>query len=78
MALDDEVVRRAGFSRSKIAFLRDLASRVVEERLPLDRLHEEDAQTVMQQLVAVKGNRRVDRRSFPDVRVSSGPTSFGR
>ena len=55
LALDDEVVRRAGFSRSKVAFLRDLAAHVVESRLPLDRLHEEDDQTVLKQLVAVKG-----------------------
>ena len=39
----------------KLAFLRDLAAHVVEARLPLDRLHEEDDETVMEQLVAVKG-----------------------
>jgi DNA-3-methyladenine glycosylase II len=55
LALEDEAVRRAGFSRAKAAFLRDLASHVVEERLPLHRLHEEDDQTVLEQLVAVKG-----------------------
>ena len=55
LALDDEVVRRAGFSRSKVSFLRDLAAHVVEERLPLHRLHEEDDRTVLEQLVAVKG-----------------------
>jgi DNA-3-methyladenine glycosylase II len=55
LALEDEAVRRAGFSRAKVAFLRDLASHVVEERLPLHRLHEEDDQTVLEQLVAVKG-----------------------
>jgi DNA-3-methyladenine glycosylase II len=55
LALDDEAVRRAGFSRAKVAFLRDLAAHVVEERLPLHRLHQEDDQTVLEQLVAVKG-----------------------
>jgi DNA-3-methyladenine glycosylase II len=55
LALDHDVVRGAGFSRSKVAFLRDLAAHVVEERLPLHRLHDEDDQTVMDQLVAVKG-----------------------
>jgi DNA-3-methyladenine glycosylase II len=55
LALDDEVVRRAGFSRAKVAFLRDLASHVVDERLPLHRLHDENDQTVLEQLVAVKG-----------------------
>ena len=55
LALDDEAVRRAGFSRAKVAFLRDLATHVVEERLPLHRLHQEDDQAVLEQLVAVKG-----------------------
>jgi DNA-3-methyladenine glycosylase II len=55
LALDDETIRRAGFSRSKVAFLRDLAAHVVDERLPLERLHGEDDDTVMEQLVAVKG-----------------------
>ena len=55
LALDPEVVRGAGFSRPKVVFLRDLATHVVEERLPLDRLDEEDDETVLRQLVAVKG-----------------------
>ena len=55
LALDVEHVRGAGFSRSKVAFLRDLASHVVEERLPLHRLHEETDETVLEQLTAVKG-----------------------
>jgi len=55
LSLEDAAVRGAGFSRAKVAFLRDLASHVVEERLPLHRLHEEDDQTVLEQLVAVKG-----------------------
>jgi DNA-3-methyladenine glycosylase II len=55
LRLDDETVRRAGFSRSKVVFLRDLASHVVDERLPLDRLHEHDDDSVLKQLTAVKG-----------------------
>jgi 3-methyladenine DNA glycosylase/8-oxoguanine DNA glycosylase len=55
LALDPEAVRRAGFSRPKVVYLRDLAARVVEDRLPLDRLHLEDDETVLNQLVAVKG-----------------------
>jgi DNA-3-methyladenine glycosylase II len=55
LALEEDAVRRAGFSRSKVAFLRDLASHVVEERLPLHRLHEEDDAEVLAQLTAVKG-----------------------
>jgi DNA-3-methyladenine glycosylase II len=55
LRLDDEAIRRAGFSRSKVVFLRDLASHVVDERLPLDRLHEHDDDFVLEQLTAVKG-----------------------
>jgi DNA-3-methyladenine glycosylase II len=55
LQLDDEAIRRAGFSRSKVAFLRDLASHVVNERLLLDRLDEQQDRLVMEQLTAVKG-----------------------
>jgi DNA-3-methyladenine glycosylase II len=55
LALDPEVVRGAGFSRPKVVFLRDLAAHIVEGRLPLDQLHLEDDETVLAQLVAVKG-----------------------
>lgn len=55
LQLDDDAIRRAGFSRSKVVFLRDLAMHVVENRLALDRLHELEDAHVMQQLTAVKG-----------------------
>ena len=55
LRLDDASIRGVGFSRSKVTFLRDLASHVVEERLQLDTLHEREDQHVVEQLTAVKG-----------------------
>jgi DNA-3-methyladenine glycosylase II len=55
LRLDDETIRRSGFSRSKVVFLRDLANHVVENRLMLDTLHELEDHVVLQQLTAVKG-----------------------
>lgn len=55
LRLDDDVIRASGFSRSKVAFLRDLAARVSERRLALDRLGELDDAEVIEQLTAVKG-----------------------
>jgi DNA-3-methyladenine glycosylase II len=55
LQLDDESIRRAGFSRSKVVFLRDLASHVVSERLRLDLLHDLEDRLVLEQLTAVKG-----------------------
>ena len=55
LQLEDEVIRGAGFSRSKVKFLRDLAAHVAEKRLALDRLHELEDEHVLTQLTAVKG-----------------------
>jgi DNA-3-methyladenine glycosylase II len=55
LQLEDEAIRAAGFSRSKVVFLRDLATHVAEKRLELDRLHELEDAHVMEQLTAVKG-----------------------
>lgn len=55
LQLDDDVIRGAGFSRSKTAFLRDLATRVVENRLALEALHTLEDAMVLEQLTAVKG-----------------------
>ncbi len=55
LTLEDDVIRGSGFSRSKVAFLRDLAVRVTESRLELDRLGELDDARVLEQLTAVKG-----------------------
>jgi DNA-3-methyladenine glycosylase II len=55
LRLEDSAIRAAGFSRSKVLFLRDLASHVVDDRLQLDQLHEHDDGIVLEQLTAVKG-----------------------
>jgi DNA-3-methyladenine glycosylase II len=55
LELDAETIRGSGFSRSKVLFLRDLATHVVENRLMLDRLHELEDAHVLEQLTAVKG-----------------------
>lgn len=55
LLLDEATLRSVGFSRAKAVFLRDLAAHVVDERLPLDRLHEFDDGQVIEQLTAVKG-----------------------
>ena len=55
LQLEDEAIRGSGFSRSKVAFLRDLAARVGENRLELERLSDLDDGRVLEQLTAVKG-----------------------
>jgi DNA-3-methyladenine glycosylase II len=55
LLLDDETIRGVGFSRSKVVFLQDLASRVVDGRLELDTLHLREDLHVIEQLTAVKG-----------------------
>ena len=52
---DPEVVRGAGLSRPKVAYLRDLAEHVEDGELELDRLAELPDQEVAEQLVQVKG-----------------------
>lgn len=56
LAEDPEEFRAAcGFSRAKVASLRSLAEHVIDGRLELDRLHELPDETVVEELVAVKG-----------------------
>jgi DNA-3-methyladenine glycosylase II len=55
VTLGDDAIRATGFSRSKVVFLRDLASRVLDERLRLDTLHQHDDRVVLESLTAVKG-----------------------
>ena len=52
---DPEVVRAVGLSHSKVAYLRDLAERVEDGDLELDRLSELPDDEVAAQLTAVKG-----------------------
>jgi DNA-3-methyladenine glycosylase II len=55
LAADPEKIRAAGLSRPKVAYLRDLAMRVEDGELELDRLGELDDAEVAAQLTAVKG-----------------------
>lgn len=56
LACDAEELRAAaGLSRGKVSFLRSLAEHVVDGRLELERLDELDDETVIAELVAVKG-----------------------
>ena len=55
LAADDETLRAVGLSRQKISYLRDLARRVLDGTLELERLHEPPDDEVAARLVAVKG-----------------------
>jgi DNA-3-methyladenine glycosylase II len=52
---DPERIRAAGLSRSKVAYLRDLAAHVEEGTLELDRLPDLPDEEVSAQLTAIKG-----------------------
>lgn len=55
--LDADVaqLRAAGLSGRKVEYLRDLANHVLDGSLEVERLHELDDQTVIQEIVAVRG-----------------------
>ena len=55
LALTDDQIRGVGFSRPKAGFLKDLAAHVRDGRLDLSGMHGHDDESVMAQLVAVKG-----------------------
>ena len=55
LAADPEEVRGVGLSRPKVAYLRDLAERIVDGDLDVDRLGELEDEEVAEQLTAVKG-----------------------
>ena len=55
MTLTDDQIRASGFSRPKVAFIKDLAAHVLDGRLDLKGLTKHDDEEVMRQLVAVKG-----------------------
>jgi DNA-3-methyladenine glycosylase II len=55
LAVDPEQIRAAGLSYSKIAYLRDLAARVEDGALQLERLPELPDEEVSAQLTAIKG-----------------------
>ncbi len=55
LVLDDETLKKAGFSRQKTGYARGLATAVLEGRLDVDGLAELDDNVVRAALLAVKG-----------------------
>jgi DNA-3-methyladenine glycosylase II len=55
LAVDTDTIRGAGLSRSKVNFLRDLAERVEDGRLDLERLMELPDEDVVATLTEIKG-----------------------
>jgi DNA-3-methyladenine glycosylase II len=55
MTLTDDQIRAVGFSRPKVAFIKDLAGHVLDGRLDLKGLRKHPDDEVMRQLIAVKG-----------------------
>jgi DNA-3-methyladenine glycosylase II len=79
-----QTLRKAGLSNSKVAFLRDLAQRVVDGRLDLGRLKDLADEDVIAELIEVKGIGRWTGEMFlifhlgrPDV-VSVGDLGIRR
>ena len=64
LVLTDEQMRGAGLSRQKIAYLRDLAEKVVSGALPLDSVHRMGDDELIDHLVQVKGIRRWTAQMF--------------
>ncbi len=61
---DQDALRAAGISRPKIAYLRDLASRVVDGRLDLEALETQSDDDVIAAITAVKGMGRWSAEMF--------------
>ena len=55
LEVDPELIRSAGLSRAKVAYLRDLAEHVEDGELDLQALPELDDEEVAAQLTAIKG-----------------------
>jgi DNA-3-methyladenine glycosylase II len=55
LAVDPRLIRAAGLSNAKVAYLRDLAEHVEDGELELDRLRELPDDEVSAQLIAIKG-----------------------
>ena len=64
MTLSDETLRSVGLSRQKIAYLRDLSSKVISGELPLDHVHEMEDDVLIAHLVQVKGIGRWTAQMF--------------
>lgn len=55
LTLDDGALRGVGLSRPKLTYVRDLATRVHENALPIERLHTLPDEEILVHLTAVKG-----------------------
>jgi DNA-3-methyladenine glycosylase II len=55
LGLEDEALRGAGFSRQKTAYCRGLAQAILEGRLELGMLAEQEDEAARQQLTRIKG-----------------------
>jgi len=64
LAAPDEQLRAAGLSRAKVVYLKDLARRVVDGMLPVERLHELEDQALLEALTGVKGIGRWTAQMF--------------
>ena len=62
--LSDDELRSAGLSRQKVSYLKDLASRVLDERLQLNRIGRLSDEDVIEHLVQVKGIGRWTAQMF--------------
>ena len=63
-ATADEALRAAGLSRQKLSYLKDLATRVTENDIPIDTLHKLPDDAVIDSLVRVKGVGRWTAQMF--------------
>ena len=64
LSTHDERLRSVGLSRQKIAYLRDLSSKVTTGDLPLDAVHDMDDEDLIDHLVQVKGIGRWTAQMF--------------
>lgn len=55
LVLNDDTLKTIGFSRQKMAYVRDLARSIIEGRLDLRRLHEMEDEEARAELFKVKG-----------------------
>ena len=60
----DDQLRGVGLSRQKLSYLKDLASRVATDELPIEMLHELRDEDVIETLVRVKGVGRWTAQMF--------------
>jgi DNA-3-methyladenine glycosylase II len=64
LATPDDQLRAVGLSRAKVVYVKDLAQRVVDGVLPVDRLHELEDAPLLDALTGVKGIGRWTAQMF--------------